>query len=64
MSKLKMLFAGLNIPLVLFAFSVSVAAPMGLSGCDSNDGPVEKAGQKVDEGIEEAGDEIDDHTTD
>lgn len=62
MRKLKILFAGLNIPLVLFACTVGVAAPIGLSGCDSNDGPMEKAGQKVDDTVDDAGDKIDDAT--
>lgn len=62
MSKWKMGFAGLNIPLVLFACTVGVAAPLGLSGCDSNDGPVEKAGQSIDDSVDDAGDKLDDAT--
>jgi hypothetical protein len=34
---------------------------IGLMGADCDDeGPIEKAGEKVDEGLEEAGDEIED----
>lgn len=32
-----------------------------LTGCD-NDGPMEEAGEEIDEGIDEIGDEIDDAT--
>ena len=43
--------------------TVSTALIMGallvaLSGCDRNEGPVEKAGKKVDQAAEQAGEEI------
>ena len=33
-----------------------------LTGCDTNQGPMEKAGEAIDEGVEEVVDEIDDAT--
>ena len=45
------------------ANTVSAALIMGtlllaLSGCDSNEGPVEKAGKEVDQAAEQAGEKI------
>ena len=37
---------------------------MAFLGCDTPDGPAEKAGEKVDEAAEEIQDEVDDATTD
>lgn len=37
-----------------------VAMMLSLIGCDSNDGPAEKAGASVDNAIDEAGDKIED----
>jgi hypothetical protein len=40
---------------------LALLGAIGLLGADCDDeGPVEKAGEKVDEGLEEAGDEIED----
>jgi hypothetical protein len=37
---------------------------MAVLGCDAQDGPAEKAGEKLDEAGEEIQDEVDDHTRD
>lgn len=37
-----------------------LAASALLSGCESNDGPVEKAGENIDNAIDDAGDKIED----
>jgi hypothetical protein len=34
----------------------------GLQACDTNEGPLEEAGEEIDEAAEEIGDEIDDAT--
>lgn len=36
----------------------TVAMMLSLVGCDSNDGPAEKAGARVDNAVEKAGDKI------
>lgn len=46
--------------LAFLLFPVSVA----FLGCETQDGPAEKAGEKVDEAAEEIKDEADDATTD
>lgn len=38
----------------------TAAMVIALVGCDSNDGPAEKAGAKVDNAIDDAGDKIED----
>lgn len=41
-----------------------VPMSMAFLGCDTQDGPAEKAGEKMDEAAEEIQDEVDDATTD
>jgi hypothetical protein len=36
----------------------TVTLLLALTGCDSNDGPAEKAGAKLDNAVDEAGDKI------
>ena len=55
--------------LPLVAIAALIFANLGMTGCDANEGPAEKAGEKIDnavedtgEAIEEAGDKIRDKT--
>jgi hypothetical protein len=40
--------------------AMAIATPFGLTGCDSNDGPAEEAGENVDDAVDRAGDRIED----
>lgn len=42
--------------------ALALATPLALVGCDTNDGPMEEAGENVDEAVENAGDNIEDAT--
>lgn len=55
--------------LTLLAMVTLIFVNLGIAGCDSNEGPAEKAGETIDnaventgEAIEEAGDKIRDKT--
>jgi len=43
-------------------FASTIGATVGLAGCAEDKGPLEKAGESIDEAAEEVGDEIDDAT--
>ena len=45
--------------LTLLAAPLALAVLGGLAGCE-NDGPLEEAGEEVDEGLEDLGDELED----
>jgi len=47
----------------LFLACLLLPMSMAFLGCDTQDGPSEKAGEKVDEAAEEIKDEVDDATT-
>ncbi len=47
-----------NLRQLILAFLVMFGAAVGLTACDTNEGPVEETG----EAMEEAGDEIEDET--
>lgn len=48
-------------PVISSMLTATLAALMLLgAGCDSNDGPVENAGEQVDEAAEQAGDAVED----
>ncbi len=42
----------------LFALLLSFGAAGALTACDTNDGPAEQAGEKVDNAVEHAGDKM------
>lgn len=49
---------------LLMALSLGLGATTVLTGCEEEtDGPFEKAGENLDEAVEEVKDEVDDHTT-
>ena len=43
-------------------FASTIGAAVGVAGCAEEQGPLEKAGESMDEAAEEVGDEIDDAT--
>ncbi len=42
------------------AVMVSALISLGIAGCDTNDGPVEKTGESIDRAIDNTGDAIED----
>lgn len=48
----------LSLALITVMFVVGLGA--GLSGCPENEGPLERTGEEIDEGIEEGGEEMED----
>lgn len=56
-------FNAFNIHTLILACLI-LPTSFALLGCDSNDGPAEKMGEKVDEAGEEIQDEVDDATND
>jgi len=57
------LFTLLNVHTLLIA-CLLLPTSFTFLGCDTNDGPAEKAGEDLDEAGEEIKDEVDDATTD
>jgi len=47
---------------ILLSLALAAAFMMSLAGCVEEEGPLEKAGEAVDEAVEEAGDKIEDAT--
>lgn len=46
--------------LPLLATAALMIASLGIAGCDINEGPAEKAGEKVDNAVDKAGEAIED----
>jgi len=46
----------------LFFFMALLTGMYALQGCDANEGPLEEAGEEIDDAVDDIGDEIDDAT--
>jgi hypothetical protein len=46
----------------LFFFMAMLTGMFALQGCDANEGPLEEAGEEIDDAVDDIGDEIDDAT--
>lgn len=45
-------------------FIIAILATLSLTACDTNEGPVEEAGESIDQSIEDAGDATEDTADD
>lgn len=45
---------------LIMAMTLALAVPFFIVGCDNNDGPMEKAGEKMDNAVEKTGEAIED----
>jgi hypothetical protein len=46
----------------LFFFMALLTGMFSLQACDTNEGPLEEAGEEIDDAVDDIGDEIDDAT--
>ncbi len=44
----------------LFFFMALLTGFFALQGCDANEGPLEEAGEEIDDAVDDVGDDIDD----
>lgn len=53
-----MKYASRNLAMILVCGTLVVAP--GLAGCDQQDGPAERLGEKIDDTVEQVGDKVED----